>query len=153
MIRWVFFPLLVGFFRKTPINTPKSKLYTVFNIYNEFQIGITLRIHWVIVGKLGFYQINYNWYNEPFAVSRIDLFILRHAWLNLWDKRMLLAESTRLLSFWIECCIFRKCDWNNCNEWDAISDSCTIGIFSCILASLNHNQKKVSFVKSALGFP
>ena len=29
----------------------------------------------------------------------IDLFILRHAWLNLWDKRMLLAESTRLLSF------------------------------------------------------
>ena len=28
----------------------------------------------------------------------IDAFILRHAWLNLWDKRMLLAESTRLLS-------------------------------------------------------
>ena len=28
----------------------------------------------------------------------IDVFILRHAWLNLWDKRMLLAESTRLLS-------------------------------------------------------
>jgi hypothetical protein len=28
----------------------------------------------------------------------IELFILRHAWLNLWDKRMLLAESTRLLS-------------------------------------------------------
>ena len=45
MIRWVFFPLLVGFFRKTPINLPKTKLYTVFNIYNEFQIGITLRIH------------------------------------------------------------------------------------------------------------
>ena len=31
----------------------------------------------------------------------IDLFILRHAWLNLWDKRMLLAESTRLLSLHI----------------------------------------------------
>ena len=28
----------------------------------------------------------------------IEVFILRHAWLNLWDKRMLLAESTRLLS-------------------------------------------------------
>ena len=28
----------------------------------------------------------------------IKSFILRHAWLNLWDKRMLLAESTRLLS-------------------------------------------------------
>ena len=27
----------------------------------------------------------------------IKSFILRHAWLNLWDKRMLLAESTRLL--------------------------------------------------------
>ena len=40
----------------------------------------------------------------------IDLFILRHAWLNLWDKRMLLAESTRLLSL--------SCwqDHNNLNE-------------------------------------
>ena len=27
------------------------------------------------------------------------LFILRHAWLNLWDKHMLLAGSTRFLSF------------------------------------------------------
>ena len=32
---------------------------------------------------VGDYQINYNWFNEPYAVSRIDLFILRHAWLNL----------------------------------------------------------------------
>jgi len=29
------------------------------------------------------------------------MLILRHAWLNLWDKRMLLAESTRLLSFYV----------------------------------------------------
>ena len=34
------------------------------------------------------YQINYNWYNEPFAVSQYKAFILRHAWLNLWDERM-----------------------------------------------------------------
>ena len=34
------------------------------------------------------YQINYNWYNEPFAVSLYKSFILRHAWLNLWDERM-----------------------------------------------------------------
>ena len=31
----------------------------------------------------------------------IKSFILRHAWLNLWDKRMLLAESTRLLSLFV----------------------------------------------------
>ena len=35
------------------------------------------------------YQINYNWFNEPFAVSHsTNEFILRHAWLNLWDKHM-----------------------------------------------------------------
>jgi hypothetical protein len=33
------------------------------------------------------YQINYNWYNEPSAVS-IKYLILTHAWLNLWDERM-----------------------------------------------------------------
>ena len=35
-----------------------------------------------------YHQINYNWFNEPFAVSQYNLFILRHAWLNLWDKHM-----------------------------------------------------------------
>lgn len=34
------------------------------------------------------YQINDNWFNEPFAVSLYKLLILRHAWLNLWDKHM-----------------------------------------------------------------
>ena len=31
--------------------------------------------------------MNRNWFNEPFAVSLIK-FVLRHAWLNLWDKHM-----------------------------------------------------------------
>ena len=35
-----------------------------------------------------YYQVDYNWYNEPFAVSQYKVLILRHAWLNLWDKRM-----------------------------------------------------------------
>ena len=35
-----------------------------------------------------YYQINDNWFNEPFAVSPYRLLILRHAWLNLWDKHM-----------------------------------------------------------------
>ena len=32
---------------------------------------------------VGEYQINYNWFNEPYAVSQYRSFILRHAWLNL----------------------------------------------------------------------
>ena len=35
-----------------------------------------------------YYQVNYNWFNEPFAVSLYKVLILRHAWLNLWDKHM-----------------------------------------------------------------
>ena len=34
------------------------------------------------------HQINYNWFNEPFAVSQYEAFILGHAWLSLWDKHM-----------------------------------------------------------------
>ena len=30
----------------------------------------------------------WNGFNEPFAVSQYRLLILRHAWLNLWDKHM-----------------------------------------------------------------
>ena len=29
------------------------------------------------------YQRNYDWFNEPYAVSQYKSFILRHAWLNL----------------------------------------------------------------------
>ena len=53
----------------------------------------------------------------------IDLFILRHAWLNLWDKRMLLAESTRLLSHFLFCCKTkqynrqRSYSKEHCQDW------------------------------------
>ena len=35
-----------------------------------------------------YHQRNHNWFNEPFAVSQYKSLILRHAWLNLWDKHM-----------------------------------------------------------------
>ena len=41
-----------------------------------------------VIHVVRYHQINYNWFNEPFAVSQYKLFILRHAWLNLWDKHM-----------------------------------------------------------------
>ena len=44
------------------------------------------------------YQINYNWFNEPFAVSQYNLFILTRAWLNLWDKHMTTGRINQVLS-------------------------------------------------------
>ena len=41
-----------------------------------------------VIQVVMYYQINDNWFNEPFAVSLYRLLILRHAWLNLWDKHM-----------------------------------------------------------------
>ena len=41
-----------------------------------------------VIHVVRYHQINYNWFNEPYAVSQYKIFILRHAWLNLWDKHM-----------------------------------------------------------------
>ena len=54
----------------------------------------------------------------------IDLFILRHAWLNLWDKRMLLAESTRLLSHTFvpsQNTALKRCQLTEAGWWNALS--------------------------------
>ena len=72
-----------------------------FHLINTTWIGvgacISSRITTVIqVAKTIKYTITDIMSHSQF--HSIDLFILRHAWLNLWDKRMLLAESTRLLS-------------------------------------------------------
>ena len=51
------------------------------------------------------YWIVYNWYNEPFAVSQYKAFILRHAWLNLWDERMTTGriDQVAIFEFLVEC--------------------------------------------------
>ena len=61
------------------INTPLPK--------SGFLACISSRIT-TVIQVVRYYQINDNWFNEPFAVSRYILLILRHAWLNLWDKHM-----------------------------------------------------------------
>ena len=61
------------------INTPLRK--------SGFLACISSRIT-TVIQVVGYYQINDNWFNEPFAVSLYRLLILRHAWLNLWDKHM-----------------------------------------------------------------
>ena len=52
-----------------------------------FSACISSRIT-TVIHVARYHQINYNWFNEPFAVSQYKQFILRHAWLNLWDKHM-----------------------------------------------------------------
>jgi hypothetical protein len=61
------------------INTPLPK--------SGFLACISSRIT-TVIQVVRYYQINDNWFNEPFAVSPYRLLILRHAWLNLWDKHM-----------------------------------------------------------------
>ena len=61
------------------INTPLPK--------SRFLACISSRIT-TVIQVVRYYQINDNWFNEPFAVSLYRLLILRHAWLNLWDKHM-----------------------------------------------------------------
>ena len=45
-------------------------------------------------------QINYNWFNEPSAVSLLNSFILRLAWLNLWDKHMTTGRINQVIIVW-----------------------------------------------------
>jgi hypothetical protein len=61
------------------INTPLPE--------SGFLACISSRIT-TVIQVVRYYQINYDWFNEPFAVSQYRLLILRHAWLNLWDKHM-----------------------------------------------------------------
>ena len=53
----------------------------------DFYACISSRIT-TVIQVVKYHQINDNWFNEPFAVSLYILLILRHAWLNLWDKHM-----------------------------------------------------------------
>ena len=53
----------------------------------DFCACISSRIT-TVIQVVKYHQINDNWFNEPFAVSLYILLILRHAWLNLWDKHM-----------------------------------------------------------------
>ena len=78
------------------INTPLPKSGFLACISSRITTGIHV---------VRYYQINDNWFNEPFAVSQYRLLILRHAWLNLWDKHMTTGRinqvtiPTRLYSY------------------------------------------------------
>ena len=61
----------------------RSNKYIPSGLYACISSRIT-----TVIQVVRYYQINYNWYNEPFAVSQYKAFILRHAWLNLLDERM-----------------------------------------------------------------
>ena len=81
--------------RSDPLNyyeSPKLRRALVVNLisagWNQpWSASISSRIPTVILVVID-HQINYNWYNEPSAVSPFKSLKLRHAWLSLWDKHM-----------------------------------------------------------------
>ena len=81
--------------RSDPLNyyeSPKLRRALVVNLISAteksvWSASISSRIPTVILVVID-HQINYNWYNEPSAVSPFKSFKLRHAWLSLWDKHM-----------------------------------------------------------------
>ena len=72
------------------INTPLPKSGFLACISSRITTGIQV---------VRYYQINDNWFNEPFAVSLYRLLILRHAWLNLWDKHMTTGRINQVTIF------------------------------------------------------
>ena len=75
------------------IHRGSDKVRSAFYLINTSlpEVGIYARISsriTTVIRVVRYHQINYNWFNEPFAVSQYKQFILRHAWLNLWDKHM-----------------------------------------------------------------
>ena len=86
-------------------NTARKRIgfYLINTSRPRKQLGINACISsriTTVIQVVKYYQINYNWYNEPFAVSQYKLFILRHAWLNLWDKRMTTGRINQVTSPW-----------------------------------------------------
>ena len=81
--------------RSDPLNyyeSPKLRRALVVNLISAteksvWSASISSRIPTVILVVID-HQINYNWYNEPSAVSPFKSLKLRHAWLSLWDKHM-----------------------------------------------------------------
>ena len=64
----------------------------------DFNACISSRIT-TVIQVVRYHQINDNWFNEPFAVSLYRLLILRHAWLNLWDKHMTTGRINQVTTF------------------------------------------------------
>ena len=64
----------------------------------DFSACISSRIT-TVIQVVKYHQINDNWFNEPFAVSLYILLILRHAWLNLWDKHMTTGRINQVTNF------------------------------------------------------
>jgi hypothetical protein len=73
---------------------PRTNLALVFSLISTSKpegqglyACISSRIT-TVIHVVSNHQGDYNWFNEPSAVSQYKLLILRHAWLNLWDKHM-----------------------------------------------------------------
>ena len=84
----------------TPGRTPHWFLSNKYSPSKKlgFVACISSRIT-TVIQVVEIYQINYNWYNEPFAVSQYKCLYLDMHGLIFETSVWLLAGSTRLLSF------------------------------------------------------
>ena len=94
-------------------NTARKRIgfYLINTSRPRKQLGINACISsriTTVIQVVKYYQINYNWYNEPFAVSQYKLFILRHAWLNLWDKHMTTGRINQVAAERVQVCLERR---------------------------------------------
>ena len=81
---------------------PKTIGFVSNKYYPSVKLGIYACISsriTTVIQVVRDYWIVYNWYNEPFAVSQYKAFILRHAWLNLWDERMTTGRIDQVAIF------------------------------------------------------
>lgn len=103
-----------------------------------------------VIQVVRYYQINYNWFNEPFAVSPYkDLYLDMHGLIfetSVW----LLAESTRLLSSY--CFSKSRCSIKTTNQerpvYSIAHNSHNATSFSNI-GNTNKTQTPLRFTKKA----
>ena len=97
--------------RSDPLNyyeSPKLRRALVVNLISAteksvWSASISSRIPTVILVVID-HQINYNWYNEPSAVSPFKSLKLRHAWLSLWDKHMTTGRINQIDIYFVSEC-------------------------------------------------
>ena len=94
--------------------SPKTLVFYLINTSlpkSGFLACISSRIT-TVIQVVRYYQINDNWFNEPFAVSLYSLLILRHAWLNLWDKHMTTGRINQVTIFFPPLPANSRSDWS-----------------------------------------
>lgn len=130
--------------------TREPRRALVFNLINTslpksgFLACISSRIT-TVIQVVRYYQINDNWFNEPFAVSQYKLLILRHAWLNLWDKHMTTGRINQVTILALTSVktnsATRSLLINNKPEWKFLND--------CWLNHINAGASVIWFIISA----